>query len=205
MRRRGFTMLELVLSLAITVLVAAGVAAMLGGIATGIALGSDTRTGLLATAATHGRLTEDLSGIASVLERSDDGRSMVLWNGDLVPGGRVEPSELRWLEFDPIRGELLRSEIRFPDDWTSLERAEHDRPISGAIELDEAFRHADDAGILHRDVLVDGLLDTVIGSTISNPRSREIRIDLTFDLATGPLEATAIVSCHDLHPEAWRP
>ena len=67
MTRRGFTMLELVLSLAITVLVAAGVAAMLGGIATGIALGSDTRTGLLATAATHGRLTEDLAGIASVL------------------------------------------------------------------------------------------------------------------------------------------
>jgi hypothetical protein len=198
-------MLELVLSLAITLLVAAGVAAMLGGIATGIALGSDTRTGLLATAATHGRLTEDLAGIASVLERSDDGRAMVLWNGDVVPGGRVEPSELRWLEFDPVRGELRRSEIRFPTDWTPLERAEHDRPISGAIELAEAFRRAEQAGILHQDVLVDGLVDTVIGSASVNPRTRELRLDLTFDLATGPLEATTIVPCHDLEPEVWRP
>jgi hypothetical protein len=198
-------MLELVLSLAITVLVAAGVAAMLGGIATGIALGSDTRTGLLATAATHGRLTEDLAGIASVLERSDDGRAMVLWNGDVVPGDRVEPSELRWLEFDPVRGELRRSEIRFPTDWTPLERAEHDRPISGAIELAEAFRRAEQAGILHQDVLVDGLVDTVIGSASVNPRTRELRLDLTFDLATGPLEATTIVPCHDLEPEVWRP
>ena len=205
MRRLGFTMLELVLSLAITVLVAAGVAAMLGGIATGIALGSDTRTGLLATAATHGRLTEDLAGIASVLQRSPDGRATVLWNGDLVPGGRVEPSELRWLEFDPVRGELLRFEIRFPEDWTPLERAEHDRPIAGENELDEAFKHAEDAGILDRDVLVDGLIDTVIGSAGLNPEIRELRVDLTFDLATGPLEATAIVSCHDLKPEVWRP
>ena len=198
-------MLELVLSLAITVLVAAGVAAMLGGIATGIALGSDTRTGLLATAATHGRLTEDLTGIASVLERSDDGRAMVLWNGDVIPGGRVEPSELRWLEFDPVQGELRRSEIRFPTDWTPLERAEHDRPISGVIELAEAFRRAEQAGILHQDVLVDGLVDTVIGSANVNTQTRELRLDLTFDLATGPLEATTIVPCHDLEPEVWRP
>ncbi|MAH65928.1 MAG: hypothetical protein CMJ27_06005 [Phycisphaerae bacterium] len=205
MTRRGFTMLELVLSLAITVLVAAGVAAMLGGIATGIALGSDTRTGLLATAATHGRLTEDLAGIASVLERSDDGRAMVIWNGDVVAGGRVEPSELRWLEFDPVRGELRRSEIRFPTDWTPLERAEHDRPISGSIELAEAFRRAEQAGILHQDVLVDGLVDAVIGSANVNPRARELRLDLTFDLATGPLAATTIVPCHDLEPEVWRP
>lgn len=205
MRRRGFTMLELVLSLAITALVAAGVAAMLGGIATGIALGSDTRTGLLATAATHGRLTEDLSGIASVLRRDRDGQAMVIWNGDLVPGGRVEPSELRWLEFDPVRGELLRSEIRFPDDWSPLERAEHDRPISGTNELDEALRRAENAGILHRDVLVDGLVDAVIGSATVPPQGRELRVDLTFDLATGPLEATTIVTCHDLQPGAWRP
>ena len=198
-------MLELVLSLAITVLVAAGVAAMLGGIATGIALGSDTRTGLLATAATHGRLTEDLAGIAPVLQRSPDGRATVLWNGDMVPGGRVEPSELRWLEFDPVRGELLRFEIRFPEDWTPLERAEHDRPIAGGDGLEEALKHAEDAGILHRDVLVDGLIDAIIGSATVGPQPRELRMDLTFDLATGPLEATTIVTCHDLQPGAWRP
>ena len=205
MSRRGFTMLELVLSLAITVLVAAGVAAMLGGIATGIALGSDTRTGLLATAATHGRLTEDLAGIASILHRGPEGRKTVLWNGDLVPGGRVEPSEIRWLEFDSERGELVRSEIRFPEDWSPLDRAEHDRPVSGTIELDETLRRAGDAGILHREVLVDGLVDVVIGSANLKPGTRELRVDLTFQLATGPLEATAIVSCHDLQPEAWRP
>ena len=205
MSRRGFTMLELVLSLAITLLVAAGVAAMLGGIATGIALGADTRTGLLATAATHGRLTEDLSGVASVLQRSQDGRAMVLWNGDTVPGGRVEPSELRWLEFDPNRGELLRFEIRFPTDWSPLEQAAHDRPISEANELDEAFRQAEASGILDREVLVDGLLDTVLGDANGNPDARELRVDLTFDLATGPLEATAIVSCHHLQPQVWRP
>ena len=106
MSRRGFTMIELLLSLAITAVVAAGVAAMLGCLATGIALGSDARTGLLATAATHGRLVEELVDTGCVLAIKDD--DAVLWKGDLTPGGLIEPSELRWITFDPERGELYR-------------------------------------------------------------------------------------------------
>ena len=112
MSPRGFTMIELLLSLAITAVVAAGVAAMLGGLATGIALGSDARTGLLATAATHGRLVEELAGAGRVLAVTDE--DAILWRGDLTPSSLVEPSELQWITFDPEHGELRRSSIRFP-------------------------------------------------------------------------------------------
>ena len=49
-RRRGLSLLELVLALAMTTLVATGVAGMLAGLGSGIAVGRDARTAMLATA-----------------------------------------------------------------------------------------------------------------------------------------------------------
>ncbi|MDG2022822.1 MAG: prepilin-type N-terminal cleavage/methylation domain-containing protein [Phycisphaerales bacterium] len=203
MKRRGFTMIELLLSLAITAVVAAGVAAMLGGLATGIALGSDARTGLLATAATHGRLVEELSDTACVLT-IDDGDA-VLWKGDLTPGGLVEPSELRWITFDPEYGELTRSSIRFPEDWSTIDRLAFDRPITRSSQLSSEWNRAESRGILEHEILADGLLRARSNAVSPFIEAAEFRIDLTFDLATGPVEATAIINTHGDQPSEWNP
>ncbi len=203
MKQRGFTMIELLLSLAITGLVAAGVAAMLGGLATGIALGSDARTGLLATAATHGRLVEELSDTGCVLTL--DGGDAVLWKGDLTPSGMVEPSELRWITFDAEYGELTRSSIRFPDDWSTIDRLAFDRPITRASQLSAEWNRAESRGILQHEILADGLLKASSNAASPLIEAAEFRIDLTFDLATGPVEATAIIITQGVQPSEWNP
>ena len=203
MSRRGFTMIELLLSLAITAVVAAGVAAMLGGLATGIALGSDARTGLLATAATHGRLVEELVDTGCVLAIKDD--DAVLWKGDLTPGGLIDPSELRWITFDPERGELYRSSIRFPEDWSTIDRLTFDRPIIRASQLSAEWNRAESRGILEHEILADGLLFARSSAPTPFIEATEFRIDLTFDLATGPVEATTVIICHGDQPSEWNP
>ena len=203
MSRRGFTMIELLLSLAITAVVAAGVAAMLGGLATGIALGSDARTGLLATAATHGRLVEELAGAGRVLAVTDE--DAILWRGDLNPSSLVEPSELQWITFDPEHGELRRSSIRFPEDWSTIERLVFDRPITQASQLSKEWNRAESRGLLEHETLADGLLRARLSATLPLIDASEFRIDLTFDLATGPVEATTMVVCHGDQLSEWNP
>jgi prepilin-type N-terminal cleavage/methylation domain-containing protein len=203
MSRRGFTMIELLLSLAITAVVAAGVAAMLGGLATGIALGSDARTGLLATAATHGRLVEELVGTECVLTVKDG--DAVLWKGDVTPSGLIEPSELQWITFDAEFGELRRSSIRFPEDWSTIDRLTFDRPITRASQLSAEWNRAESRGILEHEILADGLLIAHSSTPAPFTTASEFRIDLTFDLATGPVEATAVIICHGDQPSEWNP
>jgi hypothetical protein len=196
--RRGLSLLELVLGLAMTTLVAGGVAGMLAGLGSGIAVGRDARTAMLAASATQRRVSEAIADHAAVL--SLDHERGVLWQGDLHPDGVVEASELAWISTGP-GSEIVLERVAFPEDWTTLERALVDRRVDGDDDLQAVLATLRGRGVIDRRVLADGILDAWM-TTIDDGRG--LRIDLGFDLPTGRSDTTVIVPVRDEFPEGWR-
>ena len=201
---RGFTLVELLLGLAISGVVAAGIAAMLGGVATGIAVGTDTRTGMLATGIIQGRVAEAVTPAACVL--SAEPQRAVFWFGDSRPGGMVEPSELGWLTIDPDRGVVNIERVEFPDAWNAIDRARADRPIrpnSNPFPVLDEFRLR---GLVRTEILADGVLSGSFPDPNGMTASREVRLDLTLDLPTGPRQASSIALLEfHVRPPEWTP
>lgn len=198
--RRGMTLIELVLAIAITTLVASGIAGMLSGLSTGLVIGEETRTGMLATSASHRRVHLALGDPAGVL--SSKTTDAVVWFGDAHAGGHLEPSELGWLEFDGRRGELALERIEFPEDWTALDRAAVDRPIAVGADLWQVRDRFREDELIHRKVLADGLVDA---SIVEGAVDAAIRFDLLFDLTTVRTPATISVPTRGLAPQEWSP
>lgn len=196
-RPRGLSLLELVLALAMTTLVASGVAGMLAGLGSGIAVGRDARTAMLATAASQRRITDRLADQAAILETDDAPARAVLWAGDLRTDGAVEASELFWLSADDPR-ELVLERIVFPADWTTLERAMTDRRLGPGDDPWTMLGALRTRGVVERSVLADGL--TTVAFT-SIDAGRGLRIDLAFDLPTGRRDATVVVPVRGDDPE----
>ncbi len=196
--RRGLSLLELILGLSMTTLVAGGVAGMLAGLGSGIAVGRDARTSMLASAATQRRVLEDVADHAAILDDSPD--RVVLWQGDLRPGGTVEASELTWISADGPDG-LVLERVVFPDDWTTLERAMVDRRVDADDDLWNIAATLRGRDVVERRVLADDLLDVTL-STLDEGRG--LRIDLAFELPTGRHDATITIPIRDRMPEAWR-
>jgi hypothetical protein len=103
-QRRGLTLIELLLSLAGTALVALGVVTMLGA----VAYGTDSRRDMYAVVAqskaSTARLTAVVRGARQVLARNDD--ALVLWVGDDNNDGLPALHEIRRLAIDREAGEL---------------------------------------------------------------------------------------------------
>lgn len=198
--RRGMTLLELMLAISITTLVASGIAGMLSGLSTGLVIGEEVRTGMLATSASHRRVHLALGDPAGILliESPD----AVVWFGDANAGGRLEPSEVGWLEFDADRGELSLERVVFPEDWTALDRARVDRPIAAGTDLREIRDDLRDQDLIHRKVLADGLLEAEMAE---GAMDSALRFDLLFDLRTVHTPATIAVPTRGLRPEEWTP
>jgi len=197
-RRRGLSLLELVLGLAMTTLVASGVTGMLAGLGSGIAVGRDARTSMLAASATQRRVLDALADHAALLRLAPD--RAVLWAGDRHPGGTVDASELAWISADGGE-ELLLERVIFPDDWTTLERAMANPRVTPADDPWSVVATLRGRGVIERRVLADGL----VAATLSEVEGgRGLRIDLGFDLPTGRSDATVTVPVRDDLPEAWR-
>ena len=201
---RGFTLVELLMGLAVSGLVAAGIAAMLGGVARGIAVGTDTRTGMLATGIIQGRLGESVTPAACVLVGAP--HRAVLWLGDTRPGGHVEPSELAWLTIDSAEGVIRLERVGFPETWDAVTRARVDRPIMPERNPFPILEELRALGIIHTEILADGVRHGVFRDSQFMTSSREVRIDLELDLSTGPGEAAVIAVLESYQrPPEWTP
>ncbi|MBC01799.1 MAG: hypothetical protein CMJ34_00645 [Phycisphaerae bacterium] len=199
-RRRGLTLVELLVALAVTALVAAGVASLLAGLGAGLAVGADTRTGMLASVSTHRRLVESLTPGVVVLRA--DGDDALVWFGDDVPGGVVEASEAAWLILDRERGELGLETIEFPDDLPPFERALLDRRLVEREDDRRTLAELRGRGFTRRLVLADGLVD---GMLSTERQGGVLRIEVRFDLQTGPAPWSSTLLMPGEAPEGWSP
>jgi len=154
-RRRGLTLLELLLALVITVMIAGAIASMMAAVRTGVADRRDARDVLVAGHAASSRLGAYLAPARCLLAVSES--DLVIWLHDDRADGNVHASELRWLAWDPPSGSIVVRWVDFPDDWSELriELADRRYPVGSDWWRVQAWW--DDRGLLAEMPLVDGL------------------------------------------------
>ena len=159
-RHRGMSLAELLMAMSITVLVGAGIVAMMESIGRVLDEGRTQRAETIASATAASRLSSVVAPSACAVELSPS--LVTLWSGDVRRDGAIQASELIWIRFESDSGTLMVEKVRFPDEYGNLERNEADQ----TFELDQDFAavHTQygQQGHLESKVLLDGIEDIEI-------------------------------------------
>ncbi len=185
---RGLTMLELLLALSITALVAAAIAAMMGAVTSGITTRRDSRALMVRANTAQTRLAGYITPCRSFL--AADGSGVVLWLDDARESNTVNASEIRWLSYDGAAGTLDVLFVNFPAGWSEVERLMADQAYPPTADWNAVRAEYDGNGWLTRITLVDGI-DSFSAST-DQPTALDSR-HVTFGLDFRVDETTAAV------------
>ena len=153
--RHGMTLAELLIALAITAIVGAGVVAMTDAVARVLDEGRSERERTIASAVAATRLTSIIAPCSCTLEVDD--HTTVLWRGDTRRDGNVQATELAWIRFEPTTGELLFEWVEFPESWSQRDREDADRTCDPGESWSLVRSEYLDDGHLNNCVLLDGL------------------------------------------------
>ncbi|MHC4108608.1 MAG: hypothetical protein ACYSTY_11030 [Planctomycetota bacterium] len=185
---RGLSLLELLLAMAITALVAAAIAAMLGAVTSGVGTRRDSRALMVRANTAQARLAGYITPCRSLL--AADGSGAVLWLDDARESDSVHASEIRWLLYDSAAGTLDVLFVSFPAGWSDVERLMADQAYPPTADWDAVRAEYDGNGWLTRVTLVDGIASFSAGT--DQPAALASR-HVTFDLDFRVDETTAAV------------
>lgn len=119
-RRQAFTIVELVLALAIAGLVSASAAGMLMAVSYGTSSKRDLRSAVVKSQVVDNRIASAIRGSRAILETGID--YLVLWTGDTDANGAANApdlAEMRLIERDSATHTLKA--YQFPDSWTQVQ------------------------------------------------------------------------------------
>ncbi len=145
------------MAMSITVLVGAGIVAMMESIGRVLDDGRSQRAETIASATAASRLSSVVAPSSCALELSSG--LVTLWSGDIRRDGAIQASELIWIRHETESGTLLVEHVRFPDEYGTIERNESDQ----TFEIDQDFEAVrvqyEQRGHLESRVLLDGIAD----------------------------------------------
>ena len=191
--RRGMTLLELMLALSITTLIAGAIAAMLAAVATGVGTRTDNRSAMIRAHAAQSRITAYITPGRCVL--ATDGPDLALWLNDRRESDTVHVSEVRWLLFDSASGTIDVHFVKFPDGWTEVAEALADTEYPAASDWFSIRDSYDGNGWISQLTLVDGLSSVSVETDETNAvDSRVVTYDLNFQADDIPIPARASAS-----------
>ena len=123
--RNGLTLLELMLALSVTAMVAAAVWDMMGAVTAGVSTRRDNRSTMVRAAAAATRLSAYVAPSRCLL--AVDGSDVALWLNDRRESETVHATEIRWLVFDPADATYEVYIVAFPESWTQAAKDLEDK------------------------------------------------------------------------------
>ena len=195
--RRGLTVLELVLALTVTAMVALAVSGMLNVVSTGVGARNDSRTVMVLAGAARQRLGAYVDPSRCVLGHSSN--SLVLWFNDARESDTVHATEIRWLDYDSNTGTIDVSYVQFPDNWTKTakELADQQYPSNADWQTVRATYQAQ--GHLKSVTIIDGLTSCSISADANTSLdARHLVFKLGIDTQAGSqdIEIPATIRLH---------
>ncbi len=155
MNRRGLTLMELMLSLAITAIVGLGIAGMMGVVAIGVDGRRDTRAVTVLANAAASRLASYVGPSRCIL--AADGGNLTLWFNDSRESGTVHATELRWLKFDADAGTVSVHYVEFPEAWGQPARDLEDHEYSSGTDWETVLAEYEARRWTGSRILIDQL------------------------------------------------
>ena len=159
--RRGLTLIELILALTITAMVAAAIGVMISAIESGESSRRDNRDIVIRTYAATTRLSAYLTRCMSVLDVA--GASAVVW--------------------DSVNNSIDVYFVDFPDEWNEVQQALEDDEYLSGTDWSAVLSSYTSAGYVSNITLVDGVSSLTI--TTDQPiavDSTSITLDIGFHL-----------------------
>jgi hypothetical protein len=189
---RGLSLMELMMSLSITAVVATAITGMLGAVSTGVENGRGARSVMILANAAASRLSAYITPSRCVL--GVDGSNVALWFDDSRESGTVHATEIRWLQFDVATGAYAVHYVQFPDGWTkaACELADQDYPANSNWPAVLASYTA--KGWIATRTLVDQLASVAITLDSDAQSSRVVSIELGFETDSGATGVTVTSS-----------
>lgn len=190
---RGLSLLELLLSLAITAVVAMAVTGMLGAVSTGVEGSRSTRSVMILANAAASRLSAYITPSRCVL--GVNGPDLTLWFDDARESNTVHASEIRWLVFDANSGSYSVHYVQFPEGWTQAARELEDHEYPANSNWSAVLAAYAASGWIATRTLVDQLASVDITlDGASAQASRVVSIELGFETDAGVSSVTVASS-----------
>jgi len=195
--RRGLSLLELILALSITAMVATAISGMMSAVITGVSSRRDNRSLMIRANAAQTRLAAYITPSRAVIEATDS--DLVLWLEDAREGDTVHATEIRWLRYDPIQGTIDVCFVDFPDSWEQTAKDLADRQYDRDANWTAVLNLYLGSGWVSNVPLVDGLEGVTVRTDAARPLdSRHIDYELDFSTSRGSLSThvSATVGLH---------
>jgi len=155
-RRRGVTLLELMLAISITAMVGLGVASMLSMVSSSTQSSRDARSLLLRAHAGQIRLRSYLDTSLCLLQY-DEAQGLAVWLHDQRTLESVNLSEIRVFWFDEVAGTLTVEWVNFPENWTELQIQTFDTTVPAGSDFFLEMEAQRAAGMTATLELIEGL------------------------------------------------
>ena len=195
--RRALTLLELMLALSITAMVATAISGMMSAVITGVSTRRDNRSLMIRANAAQARLAAYIAPSRSLLDAT--GSDLVLWLEDARESGTVHATEIRWLKFDATEGTIDVYFVDFPDSWQQTAKDLADRQYGANANWKMALDFYQGNGWISTLRLVDGLERVTVRTDADDALdSRHVEYELEFWTTAGSIsiQVSATVRLH---------
>lgn len=178
--RRALTLLELVIALTITAMVAAAITGMMGAVASGVDTRQDGRSAMTRAQASQTRLGAYIAPSRAFLDIAPE--QIVLWLDDGRESGTVHASEIRWLLHDESARTISVHYVKFPDEWLQIARELADNEYPSSADWTAVLSFYEGQGWTGSYTLIDDVeLAAASGDSADCTLSTVARLDLNFN------------------------
>ena len=179
--RGGVTLIELLLSVAITAMVALGVASMMMSVSAVAQADTEARSALMRAMAVREAVRAYAEDALCVIEVSNDGHSALFWVEDDLSPGAVNLFEMREVRFREDDGQLVLRRIVAPTGWHAVQAQGLNAAVPTNAGLLAWMNSFSALNMLEERVLVSGIADArwVVDGT--DPRAAP-RVRLEFSI-----------------------
>ena len=153
MNRRGFTFIELIISLSITSMVGLSVVTLMNAVTSGITSKEDGRQSSIRCSNLKTKMNAYISPARCVLAKSP--HSTTIWMNDTRESKTVHATEIRWIEFNTTLEQLEVIFITFPDYWSEEMKTQNDYECNEQTDYGQLLSNFKANGFITTLAIVD--------------------------------------------------
>lgn len=182
-RRRGLTLVELLLAFSITAIIGLAMATVMTTAARGLSSSKEARSGLQRAHAAYIRTrayTDSGLCLLSVAPK----KGFAFWLHDETPGGRINLYELRVFWWNNDDGTLTVERVVPPDAWAQELVDSYNIPVSAATDFFHLMDEQRVLGYTKIETIADGIISSEVAFATDDPQDAP-RFRLTLVVSTG--------------------
>ncbi len=168
----GFTLVEVMIAIAITGLISAAAAAMLSAVAQASAFEQDRREAIVRAQALGVRLSSYITPSRYILDHTQS--KLVLWLDDNRTSETVHASEVRWIYYDSGSDTTRLYYVHFPEEWSETQREQFDTELTADSNWDDVLNTFSTNGYIEAIRFSDKISEYVVDRNEENIQGKRI-------------------------------